>query len=67
MIKISYDKEGDILEIRFSEKDISNSEYIEETGIVIDYDKNNNVVALEIISFSKRVSKEEVAETVALQ
>ncbi len=67
MIKISYDKEGDILEIRFSEKDISNSEYIEETGIVIDYDENNNVVALEIISFSKRVSKEEVAETVALQ
>ena len=67
MIKISYDKEGDILEIRFSEKDISNSEYIEENGIVIDYDKNNNVVAIEIISFSKRVSKEEVAETVALQ
>ena len=37
MIKISYDEEGDILEIKFSESSISSSEYIEESGLVIDY------------------------------
>ncbi len=66
MIKISYDKEGDILEIRFSEKAIKNSEYIEETGVVIDYDEDNNIAAVELTSFSKRVSKEEVIDAIAL-
>jgi uncharacterized protein YuzE len=66
MIKISYDKEGDVLEIRFSEKPISDSEYVEESGLVLDYDKYNNIVAVEIISFSKRVSKEELTETIAI-
>ena len=58
MIKISYDKEGDVLEIRFSEKKIDDSEYVKESGLVLDYDKNNNIVAVEIISFSQRVGKE---------
>jgi uncharacterized protein YuzE len=66
MIKISYDKKGDVLEIRFSEKAISESEYVDESGLVLDYDNNSNIVAVEIISFSKRVSKEELAETVAI-
>jgi len=29
-IKISWDKEGDIMEIRFSEEAIAESEYVEE-------------------------------------
>ncbi len=66
MIKISYDKEGDILEIRFSEKSIKDSEYIEETGVVMDYDEDNNIVAVELTSFSKRVSKEEVIDAIAM-
>ena len=66
MIKISYDKEGDVLEIRFSEKKIDDSEYVKESGLVLDYDKDNNIVAVEIISFSQRVGKEELAETLAI-
>lgn len=66
MIKISYDKESDVLEIRFSEKDIQDSEYMEESGLVVDYDKNNSIVAVEIVSYSKRVGKEELAEAVAI-
>lgn len=66
MIKISYDKEGDVLEIRFSENDINNSEYIEESGLVLDYDKSGNMVAVEIISFSKRVSREDVVEAISI-
>ena len=66
MIKISYDKEGDVFEIRFSERAISDSAYLEESGMVLDYDKDNNIVAVEIISFSKRVSTEELAEVGAI-
>jgi len=66
MIKISYDKDGDVLEIRFSENAIQDSEYMEESGLVVDYDKNANIVALEIVSFSKRVGKEEFIEAAAL-
>lgn len=66
MINISYDKQGDVLEIRFSENAIADSEYVAETGLVLDYDKSGNIVAVEIISFSKRVGKEEVPEALAI-
>lgn len=66
MIKISYDKEGDVLEIRFSENTIKDSEYIEKSGIVLDLDKNDNIVAVEIISFSKRVSKDAALEAISI-
>ena len=66
MLKLSYDKEGDVLEIRFSENKIEDSEYIKESGLVVDYDKSNKIVAIEIISFSKKVHKDEMAETVAI-
>jgi len=66
MIKISYDKEGDILEIRFSEKQVKESEYIKKTGFVVDYDQDGNIAALEILSFSKRASRDELLEAVAI-
>jgi uncharacterized protein YuzE len=65
MIRINYDKIGDVLEIRFSDEKIIESEYLEESGIVLDYDSNQNIVAIEIISFSKRVSKNELVEALA--
>jgi len=55
MIKIVYDKEGDILEIKFSDQAIEESEYIKESGLVLDYDKSKKLVGLEILSFSKKV------------
>ncbi|MBI5787802.1 MAG: DUF2283 domain-containing protein [Candidatus Schekmanbacteria bacterium] len=66
MINIKYDKQGDILEIRFSEKAIADSEYVEESGLVVDYDETGKLVAVELISFSKRVGKEEAAEALAI-
>ncbi|HOO15135.1 MAG TPA: DUF2283 domain-containing protein [Candidatus Marinimicrobia bacterium] len=66
MIKISYDAIGDVLEIKFSEKPIKDSEYIEESGIVVDYDENNNLVAVEIISYSNKVPKKELADALAI-
>ena len=72
MISFKYDKEGDLLEIRFSESKIVESEYLEEAGIVIDYDEGGRIVAIEILSFSKRKSrgkfweKDDLLETIAI-
>ena len=55
MIQINYDGEGDILEIRFSDDTAHESEYIEESGLVVDYDALGNLVGVEMLSFSKRV------------
>jgi len=66
MIKISYDKEGDILEIRFSDEQVKESEYMKKTGFVVDYDKNGNIAAVEILSFSKKVAKDELLEAIAV-
>ena len=55
MLKIDYDKEGDILEIKFSDNSIKDSEYIEESGLVIDYDNNDKIVAVEVNSFSRSI------------
>lgn len=66
MIRISYDKEGDVLDIKFSEDDIADSEYIEENGIVVDYDKEGKLVGVEVISFSKRVKNKQDAEALAM-
>jgi uncharacterized protein YuzE len=66
VIRLSYDKEGDVLEIRFSDRPILESEYVEESGLVVDYDASDKIVAVEIISFSKRVDKEQVQELAAI-
>ena len=64
MIKISYDKEGDVLEVKFSESTIENSDYVEESGLILDYDKNGNIIAIEIVSFSKRAGKNELVKAI---
>ena len=66
MIKFEYDQDADILEIKFSENEISDSEYIEESGIVMDYDENKNLIGLEILSFSKRARENVPKEMVAI-
>jgi len=65
MIKISYDSEGDILEIKFSECPIKESEYIKENGIIVDYDEKGKIIGVEITSFSKRVGKKELVGVLA--
>lgn len=65
MIKLSYDKEGDLLEIKFSEESIAESEYIEDSGIVIDYDQHENMVGIEVMSFSKRTKQHADYEVLA--
>lgn len=66
MIKIQYDKQGDILEIKFSDLPIADSEYNKETGLVVDYDAEGKLVGIELISFSKRVKNVQEIENIAV-
>ena len=66
MIKISYDKERDVLEIRFSDDPISDSEYLEESGLVVDYDDQSRIIGLEMISFSRKVKRSQEVEAFAV-
>ena len=43
-LKIRCDKEGDILEIKFSESNMVNGKYIRESGLTVDYDREGNIV-----------------------
>jgi uncharacterized protein YuzE len=54
-MKVTYDSETDILRILFSK-----SARIEETdedkpGVIIDYDKDGNIIGLEVLDASKRM------------
>ncbi|MBK7338288.1 MAG: DUF2283 domain-containing protein [Saprospirales bacterium] len=53
-MKLKYSKEPDILLIRFSDNPISESDEL-KPGLIIDYDKDGNVVRIEILDASKRV------------
>lgn len=52
-MNFSFDKIANALYIHFSNEKIVNSDEIAE-GIVIDYGKNEDVVGIEILNFSKR-------------
>jgi uncharacterized protein YuzE len=53
-MQIKYSPDVDILVIKLNNKPIYESEHWAEQGIVVDYDENNEIVALEIFDWSKR-------------
>lgn len=53
-MRLSYDKEVDIVYIKFSDKPVFESDE-EKSGMVIDYDEAGNVVGLEILEASKKM------------
>jgi uncharacterized protein YuzE len=53
-MKITYDPAVDILRIIFSSMPIEESDE-EKPGMILDYDKDGNVVGLEILDASKRI------------
>ncbi|MCD6118190.1 DUF2283 domain-containing protein [bacterium] len=66
MLKINYDAEGDILEIKFSDEKVTDSAYAEENGIVVDYDKTGKILGLEILAFSKRARNPEELTSISV-
>jgi uncharacterized protein YuzE len=54
-MKVTYDAEVDILRILLSDKPIEESDE-DKPGVILDYDKDGNVVGLEILYASKRMT-----------
>ena len=53
-MKVYYDPEVDVLRILFSNQAIEESDE-DKPGIIIDYDKNGNIVGLEVLEASKNM------------
>jgi uncharacterized protein YuzE len=53
-MKVRYDPEVDVLSIVLSDVPVHESDE-DKPGIILDYDVNGNVVALEILDASKRM------------
>ncbi len=53
-MKITYDSEVDVLRILFSNATIEESDE-EKPGIILDYDKEGNIIGLEVLGASKRI------------
>ena len=53
-MKVTYDPEVDVLRILFSNARIEESDE-DNPGIIIDYDKDGNVVGMEILDASNRI------------
>jgi len=54
-MKVIYDQKVDILRILLGDGDIDESDE-EKPGVIIDYDKDGNVVGIEILDASQRMN-----------
>lgn len=53
-MKVKYDQEVDVLTIEFSSVPVEESDE-DKPGIILDYDKDGNIVGIEILNASKRM------------
>jgi uncharacterized protein YuzE len=60
-MKIAYDPDVDVLRIFFSNAPIAESDE-EKPGIILDFDKDGNVVGMEILDASHRVENPRTIE-----
>ncbi len=61
IVKVIYDQEVDILRILLNDADIEESDE-EKPGVIIDYDDHGNVVGMEILDASRRISNPRTLE-----
>ena len=53
-MKVKYDQEVDVLRIRFSSAPVDESDE-EKPGMILDYDRDGNIVGIEILNASRRM------------
>ncbi len=58
-MRLKIDKESDTLYLRLNEAEIVSSEEV-QPGVILDFDKDNRVVGIEILNLSTRVAKEHI-------
>lgn len=54
-MKIEYSKEADAFYVYFKEEYVAKSKEIED-GVVIDFDKDNQIIGIEVLDVSRRFS-----------
>jgi len=60
-MKVTYDPEVDVLRILFSSAPIEESDE-DKPGVILDYDKEGNVVGMEILDASRRTENPRAME-----
>ena len=58
-MRLKIDKENDALYFRLDESAIVESEEV-QPGVILDFDKNNQVVGIEILNLSARIGQEKM-------
>ncbi|HEU0011731.1 MAG TPA: DUF2283 domain-containing protein [Verrucomicrobiae bacterium] len=53
-MKVTYDPQVDVLRILFRDVPVEESDE-DKPGVILDYDKDGNIVGLEVLNASKRV------------
>ena len=53
-MKVTYDPEVDVLRIVFRNSPVEESDE-DKPGVILDYDKDGNIVGLEVLDASKRI------------
>jgi uncharacterized protein YuzE len=59
-MKIQYSKEDDAIYVYFKEEYVAKSKEIED-GVVIDFDKNGQIIGIEVLDVSQRFSLADIA------
>ncbi len=60
-MKILYDPEVDVFRILFNDRPVAESDE-EKPGLILDYDKNGNIVGMEVLDASRRVENPRALE-----
>ncbi|MBL0300381.1 MAG: DUF2283 domain-containing protein [Cytophagaceae bacterium] len=60
-MKIKYDKETDILYIKFNDLPVDESD-MEKEGVILDYSVDGQLVGIEVLAASKSSSKPNIVE-----
>lgn len=60
-MKVKYDQEVDVLTIQLSNTPIEESDQ-DKPGVILDYDKDGNIVGLEILNASKQIENPRALE-----